>query len=219
MGLNVPALLTLRDCLPAEKVLCLGYPDIVATQEQVKKIFNVDVEKTTDFGRWHGKDFPLPDTEELFGKLGISAKYIDVSPSRGVEEVCDLNFPTDLGEFDLVIDGGTIEHCFHIGQALMNAANAVKFGGTIMHTTPMSMINHGFYNACPTLFNDFYLQNGWQVELLIGSDSSGTFYDLFPVKRFQCMPELSIFCIAIRTSEGQVKIPIQSKYALNPALH
>jgi hypothetical protein len=57
-----------------------------------------------------------------------------------------------------VLDCGTTEHCFNVGQAIINAAHAVKPGGAIFHCFPMCVMNHGFWNASPTAFKDFYFR-------------------------------------------------------------
>jgi hypothetical protein len=122
-----------------------------------------------------------------------------------------------LGKFDLVIDAGTIEHCFNIGQAIINAANAVNEGGAIFHTPPMSMVNHGFYNISPTLLFDFYMQNGWNVEFCCGSCPRGM-YDINPYLRYAVPPESSIFFVARRTNMNPLSFPTQQKYLKNPDL-
>ena len=82
-----------------------------------------------------------------------------------------------------MIDAGTIEHCFNIAQAILNAAQAVAPGGHVFHAPPMTMLNHGFYNLNPTLFHDFYGQNGWTVERLVGGTQEGKF-KVHPTGRF-----------------------------------
>ena len=217
MGLKLNSLHALRLCLPAKEVLSLGYPDILVTQDQLEELFGVRVEKTTNFGKWHGCNFPLPESLEFFQKIGSNLKCIDIYASRGCEEIVDLNIPTDIGQFDLVIDGGTIEHCFHIGTALLNSAGAVKPGGRIIQGNPMSMMNHGFYNLSPTLLYDFYTQNGWEIEQFYAINNQGA-YEIPATKRFQAPPECSLFCVAKRVNDAPLKVPSQSKYIHNPNL-
>lgn len=222
MALSLHALPVLKDCLPFKTVLSLGYPDVLAPVSVVNQFFGIHMEGTTDHGAWHGVKYPLPETMEFFERLGSKLTCVDIRPSRGVETVVDLNFPVTMGFFDLVIDSGTIEHCFHIGQALLNAAESVKPGGRIFHGTPMSMINHGFYNVCPTLYWDFYTQNGWTVEQFYAIDREGKFYDVPNAKRFQSVPEMVLYCLAKRPEDSPLKpliIPVQEKYRVNPLLH
>ena len=212
MALNIKALRILEPHLRKAQVLCLGYPDLLASPEKIKDIFGVEVTRFTNRGKWHtGKEVPLPETQELFDKLGSTIDCIDIAEDFGIERVVDLNHPHDLGKFDLVIDPGTIEHCFNIGQAIINAANAVKLGGRIFHVPPMTMLNHGFYNLCPTLFHDFYTQNGWRIEYMAAFDSGGGM-DISATGRFQGRAEASLYVMAQRTNENALKFPIQTKY-------
>lgn len=216
MGLNLAALLVMQR-FPATRILSLGYPDILATKEQIEDVFGVTPKTYVPNGAWHGLKYDLPETVEFFRMIGSEITCVDIHASRGIETVVDLNYPHDLGAFDMVIDGGTIEHCFNISQAMMNAAHAVKHGGVIFHTTPMSMMNHGFYNVCSTLFHDFYEQNGWTVEFCQGI-SAKEFFPLEPVKRFIAPHECSIHFVARRTIMGEMRFPTQRKYINNPDL-
>lgn len=217
MALTLPALTALARILPGRKVLSLGYPDIVARPEDIERLFGFRPSRFTDFGRWHGVDFALPETMEFFGAIGSQLDCVDIVPSRGVERVVDLNHPCALGSFDLVIDAGTTEHCFNVGQALINAASAVAVGGHIFHIPPMTMVNHGFYNFSPTLLYDFYSQNGWTIELLVGM-RKGIGFEIPITARFHAPPKCSMFCIARRDSEDAPAYPVQSKYLRNPGL-
>lgn len=200
------------------RVLSLGYPDILSSAEDIERSFGVRPSRFNDSGRWHGVSHPLPETIELFGLLGAELECVDIVSSRGVERIVDLNQPHDLGQYDLVLDCGTIEHCFNIGQAIINAAAAVKPGGRIFHTPPLSMVNHGFYNLNPTLFHDFYGQNGWEIELLCAADRARTYPLADPTARMNVPSELSLFCVARRGSDAPLRFPTQTKYLLNPAL-
>jgi hypothetical protein len=130
----------------------------------------------------------------------------------GNELVADLNFPHSFGEFDLVIDPGTIEHCFNIATAVINAAQSVKVGGHIVHVNPVTMVNHGFYNLCPTFYYDFYLENGFEIVEAFAAleEMKGA----FPHKgRVGYAPEVSAYVLARRLEAKPFKFPIQAKYA------
>jgi hypothetical protein len=216
LGLSVLGLSAVIE-IGGRDVLSLSYPDLVMTVEQAEQLCGFNVEKTTDFGGWHGKKHPLPDTLEVFEKLGMRLETVDIHPSRGVERVVDLNAPTDLGAFDLVIDPGTTEHCFNVGQALLNAAQAVRVGGSIMHMVPVTMVNHGFYNFSPTLFADLYTQNGWTLEVM-GLTDGKDMQAIKPWARELYPPECSLLVIAKRGDDRPMKPPTQAKYLRNPDL-
>jgi hypothetical protein len=87
----------------------------------------------------------------------------------------------------------------------------VKLGGVIFHGNPISMINHGFYNFSPTLYHDFYTQNGWEVELMMVSSKNGDTASIPPTDRCRVGQELSILVAARRISDT-LKFPTQTKY-------
>jgi SAM-dependent methyltransferase len=208
MALPWHALKLLAPHMREASVLSLGYPDLTVSAEQIRDIFGYTPARFTTGNRWI--KYPVPDSEELFQKLGSKLTVVDYIAERGCEIVANLNEPHDFGKFDLVIDPGTLEHCFNFGQAMMNAANAVKPGGRIFHISPMTMINHGFFNLCPTLFHDFYNQNGWTVEsfaVVALADPVVTITDRFTVAQ-----EHLIRVVAQRKTGAALHFPIQSKY-------
>jgi hypothetical protein len=217
VGITVFALEALAPWLHGSRVLSLGYPDLVMPAAEVRRILGVEPARLTDFGRWHGADFPLPETVSVFEAIGASLDCVDIVASRGVERLVDLNLPCDLGTYDVVIDAGTVEHCFNAGQAILNAANAVDAGGCIFHMPPLSMANHGFYNLNPTLLQDFYSQNGWDIELLEGVTREGRFA-VPAAARFVAPAEASLLFIASRRSIAPLRLPTQAKYLKNPGL-
>lgn len=212
MALTLSALKLLAPHLKGAKILCLGYPDLLVTADEYQEVFGFLPERFTRRGAWHGRQHPLPETEELLTRLASTLQCVDICSDFGIEKIVDLNHKVDLGNFDLVIDPGTIEHCFNIGQAVFNAADAVKVGGRIFHIPPMSLMNHGFYNICPTMLFDFYTQNGWKVEALKGMDRDGNEYRISETGRFKSPPEVSLHCLAKRETHGPLRMPIQTKY-------
>ncbi len=209
--------LTIISKYPSKRVLSLGYPDLVVRPEFVEELFRVKPMTLVSNGGWHGVDHDLPETVEFFDMIGAELTCVDINKSRGVEEIIDLNYPHDLGKYNMVIDPGTIEHCFNIGQAIINAANAVEMGGVILHTPPVSMVNHGFYNINPTCLADFYRQNGWDIELCVGVRKE-ELYQLPLTQRVQVPPESSMYFVARRTNMNKLEFPMQSKYLSNPSL-
>ena len=128
MALPAHALKLIEPYCRSARILCLGYPDIVASTEQIRKIFGIEIEVFTDKGSRHNVDFKLPEAYHLFGKLNSRLTCVDFAKEHGNERIVNLNYPTELGKYDLVLDPGTLEHCFNIGTAWENAFNAVKVG-------------------------------------------------------------------------------------------
>ncbi len=105
----------------------------------------------------------------LFRSLGAENCFsLDCSDFEGSEFVFDLNrndLPEDLvNRFDLIIDAGTIEHVFHVPNALNNIFRMLRPGGRVIHVSPSSNhVDHGFYMFSPTLFWDFYCANQFEI--------------------------------------------------------
>jgi SAM-dependent methyltransferase len=106
----------------------------------------------------------------LFRALGFSeCLSTDYSDFEGADVVLDLNRPDTPEElrdrFDVVFDGGTMEHVFHVPNALAHICRSVRVGGRAIHMAPASNhVDHGFYMFSPTLFWDFYAANGFEIE-------------------------------------------------------
>lgn len=93
-------------------------------------------------------------TEALFTALGYPRmEAIDFTDKEGAQHIHDLNRPLPdhlHGRFDVVIDGGTTEHVFYIGQALDNCHAMVKPGGLMMAFVSCDgWFGHGFFQTGP----------------------------------------------------------------------
>ena len=217
------------------RVLSLGYPDILANPEQIRQIFGEAVFAKLDYRddsaailRWHGAERVtdrVTDAKQLFFALGYELEVIDMVQARGEEIIHDLNdpIPENLhGRYGVVIDAGTLEHCFNIGQAAKNVAAMVCVGGMVMHGNPLNMYNHGFYNLNPTWYYDFYEANGFAVEFMkLVNDSVGTpkLTAVSPYGRFGAVAENTVLLVvARRVASAELRWPIQKKYRDNPTL-
>jgi hypothetical protein len=221
LGLKRNGLALVKQYL-GKKVLCLSYPDLVMPPGEVCEVLGIQVDEYTDHGAWHKVPYRLAETAAAFRKAGVEElKFIDINASRGCESIVDLNVDDGLilgGWYDLVIDPGTTEHCFNVGVAVRQAASAVAVGGVIVHTPPVSMVNHGFWNFNPTALYDFYSQNGWEILEMLLADGNEGFHKCPRTARFGCPPELSIYFAARRLSPAPLTWPTQSKYLNNPNL-
>lgn len=109
----------------------------------------------------------LPDF--MLHALGFDEIYsLDVGPHDQPTHIHDLNEPDvwkKVGrQFDVLTEYGTLEHVFHVPNALWNIAKMCAVGGEIIHGAPMNnWPNHGFYQFSPTLYFDFYESNGFEV--------------------------------------------------------
>ncbi len=109
------------------------------------------------------------DDVTFFSRLGFDeVRSCDAAEIDKPDFVFDLsaNVPSELQDrFDLVFDGGTLEHIFDVPRALANIRSLLKVGGRIVHSSPMSnLVDHGFYSFSPGLFWDYYVANGFEVD-------------------------------------------------------
>ncbi len=93
-------------------------------------------------------------TERFFSALGYPViEAMDFTPQEGAQHIHDLNLPLreELhGKFDVVIDGGTTEHIFHIGTALDTCHQLLKPGGIVMSFVAADgWFGHGFFQTGP----------------------------------------------------------------------
>lgn len=178
------------------------------------------------------------DDEALFRLMGFEAvESLDYSDFEGATHVVDLNWrelPAGLkGRFDTVLDSGTLEHVFHVPNALANILDLVKIGGRVIFLAPSSNhVDHGFYMFSPTFFRDYFLANGLRLETIYmvryATDPS-TLWDVYeydPVAWSQvCIGGLdarpyAVFVVATRLEGSTVDaIPQQGFYASDRAAY
>ena len=234
MAMNVAileALLKVADQFAGEKrVASLGYPDLLVTPERLAGFFGAevlasatrrpDIDNILALHGLTGQMDRVYDTVELLARRGIRMDCLDIVASRGSEIIVDLNeqiAPTLVNQYEIVLDGGTMEHCFNVPQVLKNILSMTKVGGFIIHVNPLNMFNHGFYSFSPTFYHDFYKQSGNRLAAAIygfnGPALAPNTFTLPPVQRFDQAPErASLIVIAQKLVEGGAGWPVQTKY-------
>ena len=235
-ALVLSALQQMRPHLPADaSICCLGYPDVMVSQEQATKILGAEAAArlayradSDEILAWHRLESQLDrviDAQSLFAAMKLNLTVVDLVASRGGERIVNLNdpLPGDLVRaFDIVLDAGTMEHCFNVAQTISNILDMTKVDGFVVHMNPMTMINHGFFNFSPTFYYDFYGQNGHQLVAPICSVVANGIHinsqELDPLRRQQVRDSAMVMCI-VRKKHGRPAIwPTQSKYLNNPTL-
>jgi SAM-dependent methyltransferase len=165
--------------------------------------------------------------QTLFRMLGFhQVDSIDYFSGEGPTYQLDLNYllpPVLHSRYDLVYDGGCMEHCFNVAQVMANAVMLLKPGGRVIHHVPMNReINHGFYQFSPTLFFDYYDANGFdEMEMKIHFQlPEQESYFIYDPRRDRPLPfsfgyeEMYIFFSARkRVACEQIVYPPQSRYA------
>lgn len=103
---------------------------------------------------------------------------LDASDYEGATHIHDLNRPLDQGSphvrssaatFDMVFDGGTLEHVFNFPVAIKSAMELVRIGGHLIIQTPANnFCGHGFYQFSPELFYRVLSpENGFVIERMV----------------------------------------------------
>ncbi|HBJ33715.1 MAG TPA: hypothetical protein DDZ51_02910 [Planctomycetaceae bacterium] len=111
--------------------------------------------------------------EEIFACLGASkVDSMDASGFEGATVIQDLNkaIPESYDQkYDVVFDGGSLEHVFDVCMSFKNCMRMVKVGGHFLGVSPAnSFVGHGFYQFSPELFFEVFCeQNGFRVKQLI----------------------------------------------------
>jgi SAM-dependent methyltransferase len=158
-------------------VLTLGRQHVYATPEEARALIRAERlvpaplapedETRSNIPEWRGTahESHLSDVA-FFRLLGVAEVHaLDCSDFEGATIVHDLNVPVPAAlwsRFDLIVDGGTLEHVFDVRQSLTNIGRMLTPGGRVVHVSPANnWVNHGFYQFSPTLFYDFYAANGF----------------------------------------------------------
>jgi len=162
-------------------VLTLGNQDIYARKEDIEnwaKNYNVKLGIPKEIIYSTSGDIPKINKEAsqyihaktLFEFLGISEKdYYDIDKFDFDKPkiIHDLQYPIDSkfhNFFNFIIDSGTLEHIFDVRSVMENIVRITKVGGYVLQFIPaQNMLNHGFYQFCPTFFYDFYVSNGFEI--------------------------------------------------------
>lgn len=200
------------------EALSLGHPDILATQKELgflKQKIPIDNQGVLESRNFAPKPSIIGNARPVFEAMGGSLHVIDYSNVYGVDEIINLNTENIPGTYDLVIDPGTTEHCFNVGNALVGAASAVKMGGYIYHMVPLCHWNHGFWNFSPCVFADFYEQNGFEI-VRLEAEYRGRFSPVKPRQKFEITNhgrKLNLMCVAKRVTDQPIAFATQYKYA------
>jgi SAM-dependent methyltransferase len=94
---------------------------------------------------------------------------LDANSYQGASLVHDMNvtIPDELkSRYDVVVEGGTLEHIFNFPVAVKNCMELLVPGGHFLGIAPANnFCGHGFYQFSPDLFyRVFSEENGFTVE-------------------------------------------------------
>lgn len=166
-------------------------------------------------------------SEEFLSILGAKEIIaVDASDFEGAHIIHDMNqqIPERLDSaFDLVVDGGTLEHIFDLPTALRNATRMVRPNGTFISLTQANnFCGHGFYQFSPELYYRFLCpENGYVVDsCVLWEDIPGSSFYQVPdpdavQDRINLTSEFGIYMFVQATRQGAVSrefVPQQSDY-------
>ena len=142
----------------------LGKQSLNLHEDFIKILFQSELINDVDrFG-----DAEMRDSVLFFKALGFEEVHaFDVSEYEGADIIFDLNneLPENLLEkFDVVFDGGVIEHVFDVVTAFFNICNLCKKGGIIFNVNPVyNYLYNTFLNISPEMFIEFYEANEFRI--------------------------------------------------------
>lgn len=149
-----------------ERVLMIGRQNLNFPQTDI-----FELERLLGFPLRHmvknGRD--LSYAEPLFDALGAKEiDAVDCTAYEGCTVQHDMNTPiADVlkNRFDIVFDGGSLEHIFNAPRALANCMEMLAEEGMLLSVTPASNLNgHGFYQFSPEFFfQTLSEQNGFKI--------------------------------------------------------
>jgi hypothetical protein len=92
----------------------------------------------------------------------------DASDYEGATIIHDFNSPIGPdhhGQFDTLIEFGSLEHIFNVPVALANMMKMLKVGGRLISNAPSNnWLGHGFYQIGPELpFRVYQPENGFEL--------------------------------------------------------
>jgi SAM-dependent methyltransferase len=111
----------------------------------------------------------------------------DASAYEGAELIHDFNQPVPPAmeqQFNLILDGGTLEHIFDFPTAIRNCMRMLRVGGRLILFTPANnYFGHGFYQFSPELFYRVLSpESGFEVERLQAMVDTAGFSRVLGVK-------------------------------------
>ena len=148
-----------------DNVLTLGHLKLFLTKKEMIRLvekYNLDIE-VSSFDNYVYSD--------KFLKIFLDAKSVqslDYSDYENCDILQDMNKNINskyYEKFDVVIDGGTLEHVFNFPVAISNCMQMLKQGGSLfIFTMANNHMGHGFYQFSPELFfRTLNKDNGFEV--------------------------------------------------------
>lgn len=167
-------------CVP--RLLSLGHPDMLFAGSS-----RLGVVQETEVRQRHGyRDHPelgLVNPRIMFQDMGTELTVLDRDARADIR--LNLNDQYEYARhrysaFSAVLDNGTTEHVFNIGEAWQTMYQACNWNGYLIHINPFDKPNHGYWCPQPRVYTELYkretILHHWMMR-------GGTFTDLTPEQR------------------------------------
>lgn len=250
MGIRFSTVRLLAEILPEigalsdRRLLTLGVQDCYFSYEEIvvflqrhrltyRATKREDIELTKGFKWVPAEDAHLYrqyiHQRTFFSLLGFSNSNVtalDASNYEGAELVHDLNIPIDQahhGQYDFIIDCGTLHYVFSVKDALFNVARLCKVGGVIVNFNPLDYSDKGFIGLNAELFRDFYRSNGFEelslkyIAMPVHEQRINQYYLEFSPEAttylFRPYYTTSVYAVYRKVEEKDLHAPIQGIYA------
>jgi hypothetical protein len=176
-------LLDARSRLPMNRLLMIGRLCLFLHPAELQAVRKVSPPGALANYKWG-------DYADLFFTqcLGVSeVSTLDYSSYEGANILHDLSqpIPSDLmGRFDLVVEGGTLEHVFNFPMAITNLMQMTAVGGSVFAlAVANNLCGHGFYQFSPEIiFRVFTAENGFKLGKVLALCARYPGVELVPIR-------------------------------------
>jgi hypothetical protein len=232
MGLNVNSLTFLLRArargVPFGRVLMIGRQSLAVSAADISRVMKREPSAAAGLDLSRLAIGPDVYAEQFFELCGASTvDSMDKTNYEGATVLHDLNLPvpeTLFNTYDLIVDGGSLEHIFNVPVALRSYMKMLTVGGHyVCNTATNNYAGHGFYQLSPELFfAAFAAENGFELidAYLYEENGTNRWYRLSPpvdARRrltFQSCVPAHLLILAKKVADAAVfeRIPQQRMY-------
>jgi hypothetical protein len=230
---NLPLVKKALSLSSGKYLATLSCPDLILQPQELRQVFGESIDKAADrpdtqsIIGWHKAHSlmdgsTVKDTWDAFEGIGVHLTAFDIFPGRGRETLHDLSTPIPVdyhNRFDVLFDC-IANQCFDMARVMRNCLEIVRDGGYIVHCLPLTMANQGFYDISPTLFRDFYEDNGAEVlehHLVVGVYRESGRVEFDPHTRLRNLPDDTMNLVLVRKiSTVPYTAPLMRKFRRHP---
>jgi len=158
-----------KDNICFDSILTIGHQRLFLSKKQIGKLaehYDLSIDASASVEQEYADDF----LRKILGAKTVMS--LDYAEYEGCDIIHDMNLPVDpkyYEAFDVVIDGGSLEHIFNFPVAIANCMKMVKKGGSLfILSVTNNHTGHGFYQFSPELFyRIFREENGFEIRSVI----------------------------------------------------